>query len=175
MKSDRLEILKSGYRVVEQVGFSGLTARSVAKEGGMSTQPIYLTFHNMAGLRNGVTEYIFTLIKTKYFKDNKTISSFLQNYTRFAQDYPKVLLALFLDKKDIRYKSNFFFHNLLKESIGREADKISDTNSYFLLARITGIILYIVETQEIEEKGSTIEKLLEELVLHDFQILRNCK
>ncbi|WP_049218827.1 TetR/AcrR family transcriptional regulator, partial [Enterococcus avium] len=46
------QILKAAYEVVENEGFSGFTARNIAKKMGISTQPIYLEFKNMSDLKN---------------------------------------------------------------------------------------------------------------------------
>lgn len=174
MKSDRQKLLKSGCRVVEQVGFRGLTARAVAKEGAISTQPIYLVFDNMTELRDEVREYIFSLIRTNYFKENKTISSFLKNYTKFIQEHPELYLALFLDQKEIRLQAETFFHRLLKESLESQTDRVSEAGSSFLLSRITGMVASLIETNEIKNRPDMIEELLEKTVMHDLQTFQEC-
>lgn len=173
-KSDRQQLLKSGCRVVEQVGFRGLTARAVAKEGKISTQPIYLVFHNMTELRDEVREYIFTLIRTDYFKKNKTLSDFLQNYTQFVKNEPKLYLALFLDQKEIRSQSEMFFHDLLKESIEIEEAHVSEANINFLLTRITGMVIGLIDADERTNRPEKIKELLEKTVRHDIQVFREC-
>jgi len=55
----REQILKSTCELVEKDGFSKFTARNIAKNMGISTQPIYLEFKNMDDLKESVLEEIF--------------------------------------------------------------------------------------------------------------------
>lgn len=174
MKSDRQLILKSGCRVVEKVGFSGLTARAVAKEGKISTQPIYLAFDNMEELREAVKEYIFSVIRTNYFKENKSLSSFLQNYTQFVKDQPELYFAIFLDRKEIRLQSEALFQSFLKECFNTQEEMISETIIIILLSRITGMIDALIKMNEIKDRPDAIEELLKRTVMQDLEIFREC-
>ena len=47
----REHILKAAYELINKEGFGNFTARNIAKQMGISTQPIYLEFENMQDLK----------------------------------------------------------------------------------------------------------------------------
>ena len=55
-KVSREAILDAAVEVLRDGGFSAINARSVARKLGCSTQPIYLSFQNMAELKAALTE-----------------------------------------------------------------------------------------------------------------------
>ena len=54
-KAGREEIIKAALAVLRRDGFEAVNARSVAKELGCSTQPIYHSFRNMEDLKAELT------------------------------------------------------------------------------------------------------------------------
>ena len=52
------KILDTAYKMAIKDGIEGLTARSIAKAGHFSTQPLYLEFDNMEDLRSQVLKRI---------------------------------------------------------------------------------------------------------------------
>ena len=175
LKSDRHQLIKSGFRVVEQVGFNGLTARAVAREGNISTQPIYVVFHDMTELREGVIDYIFSLIETQYFKQNHQLIEFAQNFIHFVEESPSLFQALFLEQAEIRTYSEAYFQTLLKESLKREENvQITDGGSQYVLSRIIGMMLGLLETKEITKKNIPLDVLVEKTILFDFCLFESC-
>ena len=170
-KSSRQDLLKSGCRVVEQVGFEGLTARAVAKEGNISTQPIYFVFQNMNELREEVKNYLFDDIHRTYFKKNHSLIQFLKNYITFVQKRSDLYLSLTLTKEAVHLQSEAFFHQLLKESIAtEEIEPLSEMESQLILSRITGTMLYLIE--KVQESHPLSTELLIQLVLQDIQLIK---
>ncbi|MCD5547682.1 TetR/AcrR family transcriptional regulator [Lactobacillus delbrueckii subsp. lactis] len=55
---DRERILDIAYKKALTDGIENLTARSIAQTGHFSTQPIYLEFKNMDGLRKEVLKRV---------------------------------------------------------------------------------------------------------------------
>ncbi len=59
-KITRDAILEAATEVLRNGGFSAINARSIAKQLGCSTQPIYLSFRNMEELKNALTQRAIT-------------------------------------------------------------------------------------------------------------------
>lgn len=57
------QIVKAGYNIVAREGFDKFTARNVAQELGISTQPIYLQFKNMKDLKTQVLDKVWNDIE----------------------------------------------------------------------------------------------------------------
>ena len=170
-KSSRQDLLKSGCRVVEQVGFEGLTARAVAKEGNISTQPIYFVFQNMNELREGVKTYLFDEIRRIYFKENHSLLQFIENYQTFVEERTALYLSLMLTKETVHLQATTFFYQLFRESIAtEEIERLSEAESRLALSRITGTMLYFIESEAERHPLST--ELLIQLVLQDIQLIK---
>ena len=60
---DREKILDIAYKIALREGIENLTARSIAEVGHFSTQPIYLEFKNMKGLRKEVLERVLNSLR----------------------------------------------------------------------------------------------------------------
>ncbi|HIY57569.1 MAG TPA: TetR/AcrR family transcriptional regulator [Candidatus Tetragenococcus pullicola] len=95
-------ILQAAYEVMERDGFSGFTARSVADQLGVSTQPIYLEFKNMQDLKKSLIEKVYQDLEEQVFSvehtDDKLVDMCL-NYIDFAKKNPSIFMALFLDER----------------------------------------------------------------------------
>jgi len=119
----REHILKAAYELIEKDGFSNFTARNVANQMGVSTQPIYLEFDNMEDLKQTLIKEIFDDLTKKVFSvehiGDKVIDISI-NYIDFAQKNPRLFMAMYLDEKgggkamyDLSYL--FFKETLLQE------------------------------------------------------------
>ncbi len=119
----REHILKAAYELIEKDGFSNFTARNVANQMGVSTQPIYLEFDNMEDLKQTLIKEIFDDLTKKVFSVEHTGDKVIDisiNYIDFAQKNPRLFMAMYLDEKgggkamyDLSYR--FFKETLLQE------------------------------------------------------------
>ena len=100
IRFSREAVLNAAYQLVRREGPSALNARSVAKELGGSTQPIFRLFANMDELRHAVIEHTF-----QFWKDALALR--MQNsafpylsigmaYLLFARDEPELFKLLFM-------------------------------------------------------------------------------
>ena len=66
------KILDTAYKMAVKDGLEGLTARSIAKAGHFSTQPLYLEFDNMGDLRAQVLKRISKELRTSTLQQKYT-------------------------------------------------------------------------------------------------------
>lgn len=96
------KILDVAYKMAVKDGLESLTARSIAKTGHFSTQPIYLEFSNMKDLRAQVLKRISTDLRTKTLQQNFTGQPLIDldlSYIQFAKKHVNLFRAMFIDGK----------------------------------------------------------------------------
>ena len=98
----RDKILDVAYKIAVKDGIKGLTARSIAKTGHFSTQPLYLEFNNMNDLREQVLKKILDDLRTKTLQQSYTGDALIDldlSYIEFAQKHVNLFRAMFVDGK----------------------------------------------------------------------------
>ncbi len=98
----RDKILDVAYKMAVKDGIEGLTARSIAKTGHFSTQPLYLEFNNMNDLREQVLKRISNDLRTKTLQQSYTGDALIDldlSYIEFAQKHVNLFRAMFVDGK----------------------------------------------------------------------------
>lgn len=98
----REKILDVAYKMAISNGLDGMTARSIAKTGHFSTQPLYLEFDNMDEIKTAVLERISHELRTKILQQNYTGQALIDldlSYISFAQKHVKLFRAMFVDGK----------------------------------------------------------------------------
>lgn len=98
----RDKILETAYKMAIKTGVESLTARSIAKTGRFSTQPIYLEFANMNDLREQVLIMIAEELKQHINEESYTGNPLIDldlSYINFAQSHTGVFRAMFVDGK----------------------------------------------------------------------------
>lgn len=118
----RERILKASYLLLEKEGFRNFTARNVAKQMGISTQPIYLEFKNMKDLKQTLIITIIKDLQKNIFSQVHTGDKLIDlslNYIYFAKENPKLFTSLFIDDHgggELIYQYSFDnFKKLVKE------------------------------------------------------------
>lgn len=116
------QILKAAYEVVENEGFSGFTARNIAKKMGISTQPIYLEFKNMQDLKDTLLDEICNHLYYDIFPEVRTGDTLIDlglNYVYFAKERSNLYNALYVQEygggKKMHDFSNKYFFELIKK------------------------------------------------------------
>ena len=98
-KFTRNEITLAAVQVVRKKGIGELTARAVATELGVSTQPIFTCFSTMDEAKKAVRDEAEN-IYNKYITEGLNMSipfyGFGMQYIRFAKDEPELYRLLFL-------------------------------------------------------------------------------
>ena len=162
-------ILDAAFELVRKEGFVSLSARSISKKIGCSTQPIYWAYKNMDDLKQEViTKMISYLNKilTEYKKTGMPFLDYGLGYIYIAHSEPTLFKAIYIDNilnlniTDILPNKEIL--SILKQdvcSVNIPDDKIIETvkKSWFLVHGIASLIvcgMYVYD----EEK---IEKLLE--------------
>lgn len=98
----RDKILDVAYKMAVKDGIEGLTARSIAKTGHFSTQPLYLEFNNMNDLREQVLKKISDDLRTKTLQQSYIGDALIDldlSYIEFAQKHVNLFRAMFVDGK----------------------------------------------------------------------------
>lgn len=98
----RDKILDVAYKMAVKDGIEGLTARSIAKTGHFSTQPLYLEFNNMNDLHEQVLKKISDDLRTKTLQQSYTGDALIDldlSYIEFAQKHVNLFRAMFVDGK----------------------------------------------------------------------------
>lgn len=116
------QILKSAYEIFEKEGFSGLTARNVAKTMNISTQPIYHEFKNMEDLKRCLLCMIFDSLN-KLIEETKItgdiISDTCLHFIEFFNKKQPLYLAIYSEKhgfgKEIYELSLEYFTQALRK------------------------------------------------------------
>ncbi|WP_159722480.1 TetR/AcrR family transcriptional regulator [Enterococcus sp. CSURQ0835] len=112
------QILKAAYEVVEHEGFSGFTARNIAKKMGISTQPIYLEFKNMSDLKNTLLDEICNHLYYEIFPEVRTGDAIVDlglNYIYFAKDRSNLYNALFVQEYGGGKRMHDFSYNYFRD------------------------------------------------------------
>ena len=93
------EIVNAAVNVTRRIGLNYLTSRDIAKELGVSTQPVFTCFSNMNEAKKEVclaTEKIFDEHVLKGLNDYVPFFGFGKAYIDFAKTEPKLYELLFL-------------------------------------------------------------------------------
>ncbi|WP_270598345.1 TetR/AcrR family transcriptional regulator [Enterococcus asini] len=94
-------ILNAAYEILVTRGAGHITARNVAIQMGISTQPIYLEFENMQGLKDSLLQSIATNLQETIFTVSKTgdrLVDFGLNYIQFAMEQPRLYTAFYINE-----------------------------------------------------------------------------
>lgn len=93
-------ITNSAFEIVREEGFSSLSARSIAKRIGCSTQPIYWAYENMEMLKQDVIEKVVVYLNEKIISFRKTGRSLLDygiGYIHTAYSEPKLFKLIYFE------------------------------------------------------------------------------
>lgn len=93
-------VIDAAFEIVRKNGFHTLTARSIAKQLGCSTQPIYWIYENMDVLKQDVIEKIIAYLTEKIHSFNKTGRPFLDfgiGYIQTAYNEPMLFKLIYFD------------------------------------------------------------------------------
>lgn len=121
-KVSREAIIDAAVDVLRNGGFSAINARSVAKELGCSTQPIYLSFRNMDELKAALTQRAIAQ-HTQRVRDSlrahegsdSRYSSYGMGFVQFAAQEKQLFRWLYLEDNQLgAYQDDI----LLPEVIG---------------------------------------------------------
>ena len=98
-KFTREEIVDAAVRVVQKMGATALTAKSLAEELGTSTQPVFTCFGTMEAAKAEVyaaAERMFDEYLTAGLKEKIPFFGCGTQYIRFAREEPELYRFLFL-------------------------------------------------------------------------------
>lgn len=102
-KFTREEMVAAAVRVVQKMGATALTAKSLAEELGISTQPVFTCFGTMDAVKSEVyaaAERMFDEYLTAGLKETIPFFGFGTQYIRFARKEPELYRLLFLMRQE---------------------------------------------------------------------------
>ena len=109
-KFSRDEMIEKAVQVVRKQGIGGLTAKSLANELGVSTQPVFTCFHTIEEVRREVVNAA-KILYDDYVKEGLCndipFLGFGMHYIRFAKEEPELYRLLFLSTDQSEGNSAF--------------------------------------------------------------------
>ena len=117
----REAIVDAAVEVLRDGGFSAINARSVAKKLGCSTQPIYVSFQNMAELKAALTERAIEM-HTRRVRDSlkahegadSRYSSYGMGFVKFAAEEKQLFRWLYLEGEQLGpYRSDVLLEEVI--------------------------------------------------------------
>ena len=102
-KFTREEMVAAAVRVVQKMGATALTAKSLAEELGTSTQPVFTCFGTMEAAKAEVyaaAERMFDEYLTAGLNETIPFFGFGTQYIRFARKEPELYRLLFLMRQE---------------------------------------------------------------------------
>ncbi|MGN1340393.1 MAG: TetR/AcrR family transcriptional regulator [Oscillospiraceae bacterium] len=102
-KFTREEMTEAAVRVVRAKGIDALTAKALAGELGVSTQPVFTCFHTIEEAKSAVrtsAEHIFDEYVQAGLHTGKPFLGFGRQYIHFAKEEPQLYRLLFLSAGD---------------------------------------------------------------------------
>lgn len=122
------KILDTAYKMAIKDGIEGLTARSIAKAGHFSTQPLYLEFDNMEDLRAQVLKRISDDLRAHIFQQKYTGEPLIDldlSYIDFAKKHVNLFRAMFVDGK---FGSKIIADTLMDLGVEKFNEQYPDTD-----------------------------------------------
>ncbi|MBL1072100.1 TetR/AcrR family transcriptional regulator [Lactobacillus kitasatonis] len=122
------KILDTAYKMAIKDGIEGLTARSIAKAGHFSTQPLYLEFDNMEDLRAQVLKRISDDLKAHILQQKYTGEPLIDldlSYIDFAKKHVNLFRAMFVDGK---FGSKIIADTLMDLGVEKFNEQYPDTD-----------------------------------------------
>ena len=122
------KILDTAYKMAIKDGIEGLTARSIAKAGHFSTQPLYLEFDNMEDLRAQVLKRISDDLRAHIFQQKYTGEPLIDldlSYIDFAKKHINLFCAMFVDGK---FGSKIIADTLMDLGVEKFNEQYPDTD-----------------------------------------------
>lgn len=124
-KYTREEVVNAALNIVRREGVSGLTARGLGAELGVSSRPIFTAFRNMDEVQQETLKAARDLYDTyieKGFSENPAFRGVGMQYFRFAKNEPMLFEWLFMKENS----TSVAFGDVLP-SIDRNSDRILDS------------------------------------------------
>ena len=122
------KILDTAYKMAIKDGIEGLTARSIAKAGHFSTQPLYLEFDNMEDLRTQVLKKISDDLRAHILQQKYTGEPLIDldlSYIDFAKKHVNLFRAMFVDGK---FGSKIIADTLMDLGVEKFNEQYPDTD-----------------------------------------------
>lgn len=189
VRFSREDVLNAAYQLVRREGSNALNARSVAKELGGSTQPIFRLFSSMEELKQAVIELALNTWKAS-LRERMQTSTFpyltiCMSYLIFARDEPELFKLLFMrdrvsDGSCTDYNMDWYIP-LLENSIKVDTDtarKLYERNWHYCHGLAAGIATkYIPCMDECEMRTILVESLQAVAYHHhvDLPTIDQCK
>lgn len=100
-KITKENILKAAFEITRKEGFENVNARSLAKEMGCSTQPIFSRYNNMTELKKEIHSYVGSYFNEYAFEMMKDENAFRQlglAFINFAKNESNLFKLLFMSE-----------------------------------------------------------------------------
>lgn len=108
-KFSREQIISAALEIVKRDGEGALTARRLGEELGCSSRPIFTVFNNMDEVANEVVAAatkIYRKLEDEGLNAENPFKGSGAGYIRFAAEYPKLFIMLFMKERKALIKDN---------------------------------------------------------------------
>lgn len=133
---DKERVVNAALKIAENNGLEALNARSLAKEIGCSTQPIYLRYPDMSAVKKE-TIAAARLIYGQYIEFGlkgkpSLFEGYLSAYIRFARERPKLFAMLFM--RDIGEEKDDGLKDIIVDKISALGNYDRETSEKFFFS-----------------------------------------
>lgn len=100
-------VVKVAVRMVNNNGWDSINARSLAKELGVSTKPLYRIYNNMDEIKSDIYDEIYRQYDefiTSRIDNKKALLTLSIAYVEFASEYKNLFISLFLSN-NLKWKT----------------------------------------------------------------------
>ena len=101
------KVIKTAVKMVNDHGWDSINARSLAKELGISTKPLYRMYKSMDEIKNDIYKEIYRqydVYINSRIDSKKALLTLSIAYVEFAQKYKNLFICLFLSN-NLKWKS----------------------------------------------------------------------
>ena len=131
-KISKEAIIDAAVDVLREDGAAAINARSVAKELGCSTQPIYLSFQNMDDLKAAMTQRAIAL-HTRHVRNSNSdtqYSCYGMGFVKFAAEERHLFRWLYLDGEQFGpYRDDVLLPEIIAAMVSRCEQSCSSERS----------------------------------------------
>jgi len=149
-KTNKKDIINAAFKIAKEEGFSGITARNVAKRLGCSIAPIYVNFDTINDLIEAVVLQVFDI--SKELLENQRSENVFENIGKasieFARKYPVLFRELIMQPNPYMDSYDDFENHMLNHFDRDESTKdwtLQEQKLFLLKMRIfqTGLSVLI--------------------------------
>lgn len=171
---DKEKVACAAYSIIERYGLDALNARSLAKELGCSTQPIYSRYKDLEEVKNAA-DAIIRKTYADYLKEGlksqpNLFNGYLKAYIKFADEKPNLFAYLFMRFRGDETIEDARLHESIVSAISDAGGYDACTAEKFFSA--AWLFAHGIACQTATGFFKRPERLIDELLNDEFEALK---